>query len=73
MEKSDKADKAEIVCRTIPLWPDAAKMLGISRNLAFEGAAKGTIPTLRIGRRVLVPLARLEALLGETAGAQRAL
>ena len=41
-------------------------MLGISRGLAYEMAREGTIPTLRFGRRVVVPLAAIERLLQET-------
>lgn len=44
--------------------PEAAKLLGISRNLAYLAAARGEIPTLKVGRRVLVPRAALEQLLG---------
>ncbi|MGC2415897.1 MAG: helix-turn-helix domain-containing protein [Stellaceae bacterium] len=34
---------------------EAGAALGISRTLAYEAAAKGQIPTIRIGRRLLVP------------------
>ncbi|MGP6192347.1 MAG: helix-turn-helix domain-containing protein [Vulcanimicrobiaceae bacterium] len=34
---------------------EAARLLGISRNLAYEAARRGEIPTIRIGRRILVP------------------
>lgn len=43
--------------------PEAAKMLGISRNLAYAGAARGEIPTVKVGHRVLVPRAALDRLL----------
>jgi excisionase family DNA binding protein len=42
---------------------ETAKLLGISRGLAFQAVRIGDIPAIRIGRRILVPLARLEALL----------
>lgn len=41
----------------------AAKMLGIGRSAAYEAARTGQIPTLRIGRRILVPVRALERLL----------
>jgi excisionase family DNA binding protein len=44
---------------------EAARLLGISRNLAYEAARRGEIPTIRIGRRILVPIAALERLLSE--------
>lgn len=34
---------------------EAASLLGISRNLAYELVAEGQIPSIRLGRRVLVP------------------
>jgi excisionase family DNA binding protein len=42
---------------------EAAKRLGIGRNQAYEAAHRGEIPTIRIGRRWLVPIAALDALL----------
>lgn len=47
--------------------PEAAKLLGINNNLAYEAAARGEIPAVRIGRRVLVPRAALYRLLGAEA------
>ena len=42
---------------------EAARMLGIGRNLAYEAVERKEIPTIRIGGRILVPLAALEKLL----------
>jgi excisionase family DNA binding protein len=42
---------------------EAAALLGISRSFAYEAAKKGEIPTMHIGRRILVPKAALERLL----------
>ena len=39
---------------------EAAKILGIGRNSAYEAARRGQIPTLTIGRRLLVPKWELE-------------
>lgn len=49
---------------TIPLWPDAANILGCSRNVAYDAARRGAIPTLRLGRNIRVPVPKLLALLG---------
>lgn len=38
---------------------DAAKLLGVSRGLAYEAARRGELPTIKLGRRLLVPTARL--------------
>ena len=55
--------------------PDAAELLGISRSAGYRGVARGEIPSIRIGRRLLVPTAKLYALLGwlpdPTTGPQR--
>ena len=45
--------------------PEAARMLGISRGLAYEMAREGTIPALRFGRRMVVPLAAIKRMLQE--------
>ena len=41
----------------------AAETLGISRGSAYEAARRGEIPTIRIGRRLIVPRAALERML----------
>lgn len=47
----------------------AAELLGISRSLAYEAARRDEIPTIRIGRRWLVPRVKLERMLAsEEAG-----
>lgn len=48
---------------------EAALRLGISRSLAYEMTRSGAIPTLRLGKRVLVPIVALDALLARTAAA----
>jgi excisionase family DNA binding protein len=40
--------------------------LGISRSLAYELSARGELPALRLGGRLVIPRAHLEALLGST-------
>ena len=47
----------------------AGTMLGIPRATAYRAAAAGQLPTFRIGRRLLVPTARLLDLLGLAADA----
>jgi excisionase family DNA binding protein len=48
--------------RTISIT-EAAKVLGVGRNQAYEAARRGEIPTIKIGKRLLVPLAVLERML----------
>ena len=44
---------------------EAGKLLGISRNLAYDLVAQGKLPTLRLGRRLVVPRVALQRLLEE--------
>jgi excisionase family DNA binding protein len=44
----------------------AAHLLGLSRSNTYAHVRDGTIPSVRIGRRVLVPKQALERLLGVT-------
>lgn len=43
----------------------AARILGISRGLAYQMAREGRIPTLRFGKRIVVPRKAIERLLQE--------
>ena len=47
----------EVILLTVP---EAAKLLRISRNLAYELVARGEIPAIRLGRVIRVPRAPLE-------------
>ncbi len=50
---------------------EAAKILGIGRNLAYELVRSGQIPSLRLGRRIVVPKGVFDRLLsGDGAGHQ---
>ena len=42
---------------------EAAKVLGIGRNLCYDRVKTGEIPVIKIGRRLLVPRKALEKLL----------
>jgi excisionase family DNA binding protein len=42
---------------------EAAQLLGIGRNSAYEAARRGEIPTVKIGKRLLVPKASFDRLL----------
>jgi excisionase family DNA binding protein len=42
---------------------ETAKRLGIGRNTAYDAVRRGDIPSIRIGRRVVVPVAVLERML----------
>lgn len=42
---------------------EAGKLLRLSRNGAYAAAKSGELPTIRIGRKLLVPIVRLNRLL----------
>ena len=42
---------------------EAAAWLGISRQTAYQEVRTGTIPSIRLGRRIIVPVHALEAML----------
>ncbi|MGD9753797.1 MAG: helix-turn-helix domain-containing protein [Acidimicrobiia bacterium] len=44
--------------------PEAAALLGISRTTAYECVRRGEIPSLHLGRRILITRTQLEQLLG---------
>lgn len=43
---------------------EAARLLGVSRGVGYEAARRGELPTIRLGRRLLVPKVALERMLG---------
>ena len=63
-------DKTETTppARRVVTLNEAALILRISRGSAYEAAKRKEIPTIRIGRRLLVPCDALERMLsGNTA------
>lgn len=52
----------QIVRKTLTVT-EAAACLGISRNTAYQAVREGTVPSIRVGRRILVPVHALEELL----------
>lgn len=50
---------------------ETAKLLGLSRASAYSLAAQGVIPTIRLGRRLVVPKIALEKMLAEAGQAKQ--
>jgi excisionase family DNA binding protein len=50
------------LCITVP---EAAEMLGISRNFAYELVKQGVIPSIRLGNRIVIPKIALDKKLEE--------
>lgn len=49
---------------------EAADLLGISRSLAYELVRLGELPSLRLGRRILIPRRAVHELVEEPLGAR---
>lgn len=54
---------APVEARLVYTVEEAATLLGISRSFAYEAVNAGRIPSLRIGRRILVPKVSLDRFL----------
>ncbi len=53
----------ETITRKTLTVTEAATFLGVSRHFAYQAVRKGLIPSIRIGRRVLIPTQAFEQLL----------
>jgi excisionase family DNA binding protein len=42
--------------------PEAGAFLGLSRGAAYDAAARGQLPTIRLGRLLRVPVVALDAM-----------
>ena len=51
--------------------PEAGKRLGIGRSAAYQAAAKGELPTIRIGGLLRVPMVALQRMLDAANSAPR--
>ena len=47
--------------------PEVARRLGIGKNQAYAAVARGDIPVVKFGRRMVVPAAALDRLLSGAA------
>jgi len=51
--------------KTISVPVAGKKYFGLSRNASYEAAARGEIPTIKIGRLLRVPICALDRMLDE--------
>jgi excisionase family DNA binding protein len=65
MSQTSTAKETEGRVKTVK---EVAAILRISRGSAYEAAKRKEIPTIKIGRRLLVPSAAFEGMLYEAAG-----
>lgn len=64
MTLTNESEKANTITRRTYSVEEAGKILGIGRNAAYEAVKNGNISSVRIGRRVVVPMAAIERMLG---------
>jgi excisionase family DNA binding protein len=64
----DEVDELTPVTLTVE---EAARVLGISRTLAYDLVTRGELPVVRLGRRIVVPRRALESLLDSAWPAMR--
>jgi excisionase family DNA binding protein len=60
MDRHRKAGTSEVL--TVE---EAAKILGVSRGVAYRAAGAGELPVLRLGHRLVVPRAALAVMLAK--------
>lgn len=64
-------DLAELRRQVAVTVPEAGELLSLSRSAAYRAAERGEIPTIRVGRRLIVPVPRLLRMLeADPAGEQ---
>lgn len=70
MVRQNGLTRAELLAlpAAVPLWPTAARAVGVGRTRAYEMVRAGDWPTsvLRLGTLIRVPTAELLTLLGLT-------
>lgn len=65
MAKPQGTQDAEEVQRETHEIPEAARIVGVSRNHMYQAVARGEIPSIRIGHRRVIPKAIIRKLLAE--------
>ncbi len=61
MEKQDEKGESLV----LNAWPDVGRMLNLSKPTVYAMIRQGAIPSIRFGRRVVVPRKALDDLLAD--------
>jgi hypothetical protein len=64
MDESRSKALARLEGRLMCSVSDAAVVLGIGRSTAFAAAHDGSLPTVQLSHRLLVPVAKLREMVG---------
>ena len=59
-ESIEKNSGVERLCLTVP---EAAAMLGLSRNNTYDLVKRKQLPSIRFGKRILIPRVAIEEML----------
>lgn len=62
MEKTNEQEESLV----LNVWPDVGKALNLSKPTVYALVRQGVIPSIRFGRRVVVPRKALNQLLDST-------
>jgi excisionase family DNA binding protein len=54
-QNNDKLRAVNLEERWCLTVPEAARLLGISRNFAYQLARQGQLPVIKLGKRLLIP------------------
>ena len=57
--------QSEQVPRALISVSEAARVIGVSRSYAYELVASGLLASVRLGRRVLVPVSAIDDLIAQ--------
>ena len=57
--------QSEQVPRALISVNEAARVIGVSRSYAYELVASGHLASIRLGRRVLVPVSAIDDLIAQ--------
>jgi excisionase family DNA binding protein len=49
---------------TLNVWPETGRLLGLSKAATYAAVQSGELPAIRVGRRLLIPTAKLRRMLG---------
>jgi excisionase family DNA binding protein len=71
VEATGRMTIAELRGRTTVTIEEAGDVLGVGRGTAYECAQRGEIPTLQLGRRLVVPVPLLLSMLGDVHQGER--
>jgi excisionase family DNA binding protein len=50
---------------------EVARLLGVGKNCAYDAIRRGQVPSVRIGKRIVIPRSAFQRMLDEAAPVQR--